>query len=184
MNFPESEFWNYSINAWQLTGVESACLDLQDTYSLDINLLLFCCWTGSRQLRLSSTDMQQLLNTGTQWQTIIKPLRASRKLLKEQPLAMPTKTAEQTLKNIREMELHAEHMAQIALENTSLTLRAADTEITPATASLDNLLCYLQSQSLDINQATASNPLCRLLKNLYPDEQNIEDIFLQRQSHC
>lgn len=177
MHFPDSEFWNYSLQAWGLPGVESACLELQDTHAMDVNLLLYCCWAGSQQRALSEPDLVHLLETAGQWQTIITPLRQSRRALKLPSLAMPPEMIEQSLEKIREIELSAEHMAQIALES-SLTGNTWEKSLqSRAETSLANLLQYTRT----LPEQSSTNPtipaLRQLIESLYPQDNSVATAF-------
>ena len=39
-------FWRFSLRTYRAPGVQEACLALQDRCGADVNLLLFCGWTG------------------------------------------------------------------------------------------------------------------------------------------
>ena len=137
MDFPKSEFWNYSTQIWALSQVESICLDLQNNYDANVNMLLYCCWLGDKNLSFNDDDLQTLLDTIQPWQIMIKPLRDSRKMMKQHIIAMPADMIEQTIENISEMELNAEHMSQLALE------KALKLEDFSPCANLNNIECSL-----------------------------------------
>jgi len=152
MDYPNSEFWNYSTQIWTLPEVEKICLALQSHFDTDTNMLLYCCWMGDKNLHLSDDDLQTLLDTIQPWQTVIKPLRESRKLMQQQSIAMPPHLKEQAISNMNDMELNAEHMAQIALEKAlkpeniaSCTQQdeAQDAEVYGIGCSLVNIKSYL-----------------------------------------
>ena len=50
MEFPENPFWDFSVEVHQKSGVHEACLSLQRDYTLDVNLLFFCCWLDMREV--------------------------------------------------------------------------------------------------------------------------------------
>jgi len=137
MDFPNSEFWNYSTQIWTLPQVETICLDLQNNYDANVNMLLYCCWLGDKNLSFNDDDLQTLLDTIQPWQIMIKPLRDSRKMMKQHIIAMPTDMIEQTIANISEMELNAEHMSQLSLE------KALKLENFSPCANLNNIECCL-----------------------------------------
>ncbi|HED34416.1 MAG TPA: TIGR02444 family protein [Gammaproteobacteria bacterium] len=171
MKFPESPFWNYSTEIWTLTGVESACLELQDEFGININMLLYSCWTGSQLLCLNDDDLQILLDAINPLQTIITPLRDSRKMMKQSLIAMPSSMIEQTLANIREMELNAEHMAQLALEK-ALDLKQLKKCADPSSIACcqSNLNAYLQTLDNISSIDTTAQKINQLLNAIYPDE--------------
>ncbi len=174
MEFPKSDLWNYSTQLWTLPGVESTCLELQANCSADVNLLLYCCWTGDQQRRLTDENIQSLLNAANSWQTVIKPLRESRKLMQKNLIAMPAELVDQTLQNICEMELNAEHMEQLSLEK-ALTLNALKPcEDTAIECSLFNLKMYAQSLDQDGNQADITSSISQLLSSIHQDEEAVQ----------
>ncbi len=116
MDFPNSEFWNYSSQIWTLPQVEPLCLDLQDHFDINVNVLLYCYWVGEKKLSLNDDDIQTLIDATLPWSTIIAPLRDSRKMMRQNLIAMSSDMINQTISNINEMEINAEHMTQIALE--------------------------------------------------------------------
>ncbi len=118
MDFPNSEFWNYSSQIWTLPQVEPLCLGLQDDFDINVNVLLYCYWVGEKKLSLNNDNIQTLIDTILPWSTIIAPLRDSRKMMRQNLIAMSSDMINQTITNINEMEINAEHMTQIALEKT------------------------------------------------------------------
>ncbi|VAW61172.1 hypothetical protein MNBD_GAMMA09-361 [hydrothermal vent metagenome] len=172
MEFPNSSFWQYSTQIWSLPEVEPACLNLQNSFGLNVNMLLYSCWIGEQSLCLSDDDLQTLLDSVKPWQTIIQPLRDSRKMMQQNLIAMPTGMVNQTIKNISEMELNAEHMAQLAMEkalNLSKLPRCPDKS--PLNCSESNIHAYLKT--LDNNSAIdeIKTETGRLLCMLYGDNK-------------
>lgn len=174
MEFPTSEFWNYSSQMWSLPEVESICLELQNQHDLNVNLLLFCCWIGEQQLRLDENQVKTLVEAAEPWETVIKPLRSSRDVMKQQLLAMPAELIDQTVKNITEMELNAEHMQQISLEKAiSLEQFSSCESESGIECSLCNLKCYIDQANLQSAEGIDAQ-LGQLLNHLYQDEEAVQ----------
>lgn len=175
MEFPNSNLWTYTTQLWTLPEVESICLELQNIYDADVNILLYCCWIGDKSLSMNEDDMQVLLDTVTPWQTMIKPLRDSRKMMQQQLVAMPSHLVDQTINNMNQMELNAEHMAQIALEKTYSTRK-----ITPqdGTSSIEcsyyNINLYLQALESIPSIDEVMPKINQLLIAIYQDEEAIQ----------
>ena len=175
MDFPTSELWNYSTQIWTLPEVESICLDLQDNYDTNVNMLLYCCWTGDKNLSLNDDDIQSLLDTVQPWQTIIKPLRDSRKMMKQQLIALPANMIDQTVSNITEMEINAEHMTQLALEKA---LRPE--KISPCVdqnsieCSLNNIKTYINSLDNNSSIDKIMPQISQLLTAIFQDEEAVQ----------
>lgn len=52
-------FWEYSSSLYAEPGVAEYCIDMQDRYGALVNLMLFCCWVGSRQIELDKSAIKQ-----------------------------------------------------------------------------------------------------------------------------
>ncbi len=175
MDFPNSALWNYTTQIWTLPDVEAICIDLQNNHDANVNMLLYCCWAGTKNLCLNEDDLQILLDAVQPWQTITKPLRDSRKLMKNQLIAMPAKIVDQTLANITEMELNAEHMAQLSLEKV---LKA---ENISSCKEQNNIKCSLCNISLYINSLDSISSadeilpqISSLLTAIFEDEEAVQ----------
>lgn len=179
MDFPNSDFWNYSTQIWTLPEVEAICLDLQNNYGANINMLLYCCWVGDKKLSLNDDDLQVLLDTVQPWQTIIKPLRDSRKMMQQHLIAMPANMVDQTVNNITEMELNAEHMSQMALEK-ALNLKKISPCLEPSSddagieCSLSNLKSYIQTLENIPSENELMPQISQLLTSIYQDEESVQ----------
>lgn len=176
MNFPDSDFWNYSVQLFQIPEVESQCLSLQDDYNADVNVLLCCCWAAEQAIELNTDDIQSLVETSRPWQTtIIGPIRDTRRLMKQNVMAMPSKMSDDTLDKLREMELNAEHMAQLALEKAIREhQQPATDDISAVECATRNSLRYLQQLDSDADINNATQHLSALLEAIYQDSESIQ----------
>ena len=105
-------FWDYSLAVYARPGVAGACLSLQARHGLDVNVLLFCCWAGQRGRALGEAEMRALLAAVRPWQdSVVKPLRAVRRWLKDQETA-PGAAAEALRWEVKAQELEAERIEQ------------------------------------------------------------------------
>lgn len=117
MDFPESEFWNFSLAEYGSAGVGSACLRLQDERGLNVNLLLFCAWLGSTGRGvLDEEAWQELVRWTRSWdEQVVLPLRQVRQSLKTE--------AERLVETLRARvgccELSAEHLVQLRMEKAA-----------------------------------------------------------------
>jgi len=175
MDFPNSELWNYSTQIWTLPEVEAICLDLQNNFEANINILLYCCWVGDKRLSLNDDDIQSLLDSIQPWQTIIKPLRDSRKLMQQHLIAMPANMIDQTISNISEMELNAEHMSQLAIEKA---LKSEDishcSDQNNIECSLNNIKTYLNSLDSNTSADEIMPQISQLLTAIFQDEEAVQ----------
>lgn len=102
------DFWTFSLRVWRMPGLEEACLDLQDKFKADINIVLFCLYTAEWDVLLDGSTIKNLDAETLNWrQQIILPLRRIRKAIR------PGKDQNPELyKNIQAAELSAEEWAQ------------------------------------------------------------------------
>ena len=181
MKYPKSELWDYSTHIWTLPDVEDLCIHLQTEYDADVNLLIYCLWLGEKKRRLNEDDLQVMLDTVKPWQTMIKPLRDSRRMMKQQMIAMPGELIEQNIANMKEMEINAEHMAQLALEKALPREEVQSAkDISVADCALSNLQLYMLSRdSVDnINDVTAL--LGELLSAVLADEEAVQTALMKQ----
>lgn len=174
MEFPKSDLWNYSTQLWTLPGIESICLELQSSHAADVNLLLYCCWAGEQQRKLTDINIRSLLKAADSWQTIIKPLRESRKLMQQNLIAMPPDLVDQTLHNIVEMELNAEHMEQLALDKALALEALTACEESVIECSLINLKTYMQTLEQASGNADSTPAISQLLSSIHQDEEAVQ----------
>ena len=81
-NRPQN-FWYFSVALYGHQQVTDACLDLQNLYGVDVNMILFCYWHGSKRGELSPETMQQALAFSANWKReLVQPLRNVRQWMK------------------------------------------------------------------------------------------------------
>lgn len=118
---PKHPFWDFSLAVYGREGVAQACVALQDRRGLDVNLLLFCCWAGSRGRRLDPADLKGLDAAVRPWrEAVVRPLRGIRRWLKTQAAAptAPGAPAHGLREKIKADELQAEAAEQALLAQT------------------------------------------------------------------
>ena len=175
MDFPNSEFWNYSKQLWSLPEVDTLCLELQNQYDINVNILLFCYWVGSQNLSLSEDDIQTLIDTAQPWQTIITPLRDSRKLMQQHLIAIPANMVNQTVSNISEMEINAEHMTQISLEKALKPERLATYKNkNEVECSFNNIKLYLNALESNTHSNEIIPTIISLHEAIFQDGERVQ----------
>lgn len=74
--------WDYASKLYGLEGVAPACLALQDSFGLDVNLLLYAAWLAHRDQKLSAEHLAVLDASIADWRRhVIAPLRGVRRQL-------------------------------------------------------------------------------------------------------
>lgn len=94
----ETPFWAFSLAIYGADGVEPECLDLQDRFGVDVNLLLFAAYAGGCEgVQLDTPDITAAAAAVTAWHgEIVRALRGARRALKplslddNNPLQAPT----------------------------------------------------------------------------------------------
>lgn len=77
------EFWNFCLEVYAAAGVKDACLEAQDSFGADVNLLLLFLWHDREGLLVSDTAMNALLATSGRWQQeTLAPHRERRRAAK------------------------------------------------------------------------------------------------------
>lgn len=132
-------FWRFSLRLYSAPRVAASCIALQDRLGVDVNLLLFCCWLGSRGRRLSAKELRAATRGVDSWQReVVQPLRRARRAIgKKEP------RLERLRRRVAAAELAAERREQAMLEEGARTLRAAR-KSTPRAAVTANLAGYLR----------------------------------------
>ena len=103
----DNPLWRFSLSIYALPEVSNWCLRLQDKYQLDVNLLLYTLWRGSRGELLGAGQLAQLESAVAVWRSqVLLPIRALRRQLKGIAEVEPTR--EQLL----QVELSAEQQQQ------------------------------------------------------------------------
>lgn len=78
----ENPFWEFSIAYYRQPDVKACCLELQEDYGWDVNLLLFCCWASGAGYLLKAGNIQALHAASEHWRnTEILPVRQRRQAL-------------------------------------------------------------------------------------------------------
>ena len=111
----ETPFWHFSGTVYARPGVAGACLSLQERHHLDVNLLLFCAWAGSRGYRLDGGELGHLRSLVWPWyDQVVAPLRGTRRWLKVQT-SVPDSLGEAFREEVKSLELQAEMLEQLML---------------------------------------------------------------------
>jgi len=105
------KFWNFSLQLYDREGVAAACLELQDAYQLDVNLILFCFWHGSAYGEVDPELLQNVIEFSIEWRAhVVQPLRSARTWMKLNP--SPAKQFDSLREKIKADELMAEKYQQ------------------------------------------------------------------------
>jgi len=181
---PKSDFWDFSLAVYKRAEVSELCLQLQDDYGADINMLLFACWLGkSGRGTVSTSAWRAMILRTTKWRDkVIRPLRSVRHILKDEQLA-PFSMKD----NILKCEFDAEHIEQLILEKEwGTTRRSHERSIVQQIEDIaDNLYSYLVAEDIDVDGKLTirCERLIRLITG-YKDDKTLRAISKQSQTTC
>ncbi len=138
-----SAFWTFSLAVYGRAGVPPACLTLQDSSGVDVNILLFSLFLGRSGRALSATDIGAIVATVEPWRhDIVAVLRMARRALKEPPAPFEGPAIVLLRKNVKAAELEAERIQQEALCVNFPWDRAGQAEPDTARACAGNIEAY------------------------------------------
>ncbi len=108
----DNEFWRFSLAIYKPADVAAECLALQEAVGLDVNLLLFCAWLGTRAIVLSRSDIEAASRVVAPWHnSVVRPLRGVRRHIKTQY----EDAFEKLRSRVKDNELQAEQVEQAML---------------------------------------------------------------------
>jgi uncharacterized protein (TIGR02444 family) len=124
-----SPFWNFSLAVYGASAVQDECLNLQDQFGLDVNLVLLCAFLGAvHGVALTSADLASARQEAGPWhEDIVKTLRVARRRLKTIELkdADAAKAAMDLRMQVKAAELESERIEQTILERWAAARLAA-----------------------------------------------------------
>jgi uncharacterized protein (TIGR02444 family) len=118
----QSRFWTFSLTVYGDAAVQRECLDLQDRYGIDVNLLLFCAFIGAvHDAVLPDHDLRQAVDLVSEWhKKIVTNLREARRALPFATDGSPNVEAVASLRtDVKSKELEAERLEQMMLASWS-----------------------------------------------------------------
>ena len=138
----ETPFWRFSLKFYRQAGVSDACIALQDSLGIDVNLLLFLFWLASDDRKLSSDEVKMLDDNVRDWRTLtIVPIRDARRKLKGAVTLVEPGRQEAFRNKVKAVELEAERLQQEALFGLTRTGPLGG-EAPPQDAARANIAAY------------------------------------------
>jgi uncharacterized protein (TIGR02444 family) len=150
-------FWAFSLRFYQLDGVSESCLELQDHYGADVNMVLFALWTASSGHLLDAAAIADAERTARPWrEAVTRPLRAARRALKAGLAGFDAADIAALRQQVMAAELEAERLQQGAMA----ARLAADAQCNRLDAARENLRRY----EAQVGKPFGAGPIERLLK--------------------
>jgi uncharacterized protein (TIGR02444 family) len=160
-------FWDFSIAVYSASAVQDECLDLQDQFGLDVNLVLLCAFLGAvHGVTLTSDDIASARQEVCQWHDdIVRPLRAARRSLKTIELqdTAAAKAAMQLRTQVKAAELETERIEQTMLEQWANARLAAWPRGNSRAAVRGNLQALLTAYGIDPKRLVAAQAMQHLI---------------------
>lgn len=164
-------FWDFSLAVYARDGTAPACLALQDTKGVDVNLLLFCCWAGVRGHALNASELETLSEAVKPWRgEILEPLRAVRRQLGKGGAHEGAGAG--LLDKLKSAELEAEAVQQRMLFKC-LPLEAGEGS---EKIAADNLKTYVKMLGVDCDSAVTAD-LAAVLRGAVPSLAPLEAVW-------
>jgi uncharacterized protein (TIGR02444 family) len=109
-----SPFWRFSLRLYRF--VAPTCLDLQDRFGVDVNVLLFLLFAAHNGRRVSADDVRGITAAVESWnQSVVAPLRAVRRFLRTPPEIIALEGGATLREHVKQVELEAERLQQEGL---------------------------------------------------------------------
>ena len=146
MSATASDFWNFSLRIYAQPKIADVCLDLQDRFGADVNLVLFMLWAAARERRLDPVEIGEIAFFVENWRKhIITPLRLARRALKAPPRGWPIEETESLRQRVKADELEAERLQQNAMSAFLAIDHAgrSDSSLAAAKSNLGNYASHL-----------------------------------------
>ena len=135
-----TSLWSFSLRFYSQPEIAQACLDLQDRFGADVNILLFGLWQANRGRRLSDSDVRNVIDLVAAWQeNVVWPLRTVRRFLKTPAPGWSSQHVGLLCQGVKAEELQAEHLQQITMQTAFAELGEPDDA---ATAAASNMKTY------------------------------------------
>jgi uncharacterized protein (TIGR02444 family) len=162
-----SPFWNFSLAVYGVSAVQDECLDLQDQFGLDVNLVLLCAFLGAvHGVALTSEDIASARRKAGPWhEDIVKTLRVARRRLKTIELkdAEAAKAAAQLRSQVKAAELESERIEQMMLEQWANARLAAWPHGKFRDAVVANLQTLLAASGISPERLVAAHAMKHLI---------------------
>ena len=164
--FPSHPFWDYSLKLYASPGVEKACLVLQDEFDLDVNIVLFCLWSGAEGPgQLTTSEITECIARGGRWQReVVQRLRYIRRTLKQDALGATPELIEVFRPRAQRLEIAAEHVQQLLLADMVPEARGA----TGSHIAVVNLRAYFDETGL-VAAGNAQDAVLVILQNAFSE---------------
>ena len=114
---PQSAFWQFSLAFYARPKVAAACLELQDSAGVDVNVMLYLLFLAAQNRQVSRDEVARIDALAGAWrEQVVLPLRTLRRALKTGIAPCPAEANEALRNSVKRIELDAERIEQEAIE--------------------------------------------------------------------
>jgi uncharacterized protein (TIGR02444 family) len=141
-------FWAFSLKFYCRKGVASSCLELQESFGADVNILLYCCWIAFEGAEeIEPAELAVIIATIEPWQSVVvQRLREIRVHMKQDEMVNLGALSEELRQVIKTCELDAEKIEQTILYQSGRNIKfdASMSRAIRIYTAKQNLHTYLQ----------------------------------------
>ena len=153
--------WDFVLGYYKQQGVSEAAITLQDAAGIDVNMILFLMWLASQKKTLAAAEVKAVGEKSIGWQhSVVVPIRAIRRLLKENAPLVEQEPALAYRKKVQALEIEGEQLQLTAMGAMALKSSSATS---PEAAARDNLAAFQSVTGKTFPQA-AVDAFVRALK--------------------
>lgn len=145
--FRSHPFWEFSLKVYADDSVKKACLDLQDQFALNVNILLYCAWLAAdKGILLNEQAFNTIAGTVSAWHNKVEKVREIRRDLSNMGSG-DVQVAPQAIQKVKNIEIASEYIEQTLL--ASIKLPRHHREANKELALRQNFLQYLRFEAKD-----------------------------------
>lgn len=153
----DNPLWQFSLTVYGERCVQECCLQLQNEYDANVNLLLYCCWLAYAVVPLTRDELIDNCELVTFWHNnitcVLRSIRRNRHDLPQQ-----SAWQQQFFKQIFSDELLSESQQQQLLYQS-----VQHKQITMPRVNAERAYCYLSWLFLSMDKTSEKNTLDSLL---------------------
>ena len=139
----DSQFWQFSLDFYGRPRVAEACLELQDSAGVDVNVLFFVLYMAAHKRELKRAEIERIDESIKTWRDqAVVPLRTLRRKLKTGIAPLATADTEKLRSAVKRLELEAEHIEQQWLERNFTPTNIGAPATSENAAAQANLAAY------------------------------------------
>ncbi len=137
----QSPFWRFSLRIYP--SVAEACLELQDRFGVDVNVLLFLLWAAHNGRKADGSEARRVILVVEDWnKSVVVPLRSVRRFLRSPPPLVEAEATESYRQHVKQVELEAERLQQEGLYRSVRLEELGEPEPSREAAAATNIEAY------------------------------------------